>query len=75
MYSEDEAYHNPGDAKDALAKWFAARNAKDWRSRYDIWANSGFRFINDRTGHENDTTPYYGAFNTRFNPETDYAPI
>lgn len=75
LYTEDEAYNNPGEAKEALARWFAAKNAKDWRSRYDIWANSGFKFINDRTGHENDETPYYGAFSTRFDPTTDYAPI
>lgn len=47
--------------KKILTPWMEANNPiyNTWNQRYDIFANSGIRFVGDRTGQ---ATDYYGVF-------------
>lgn len=69
LYTEDEAMNPESESlRDTLAPFISAPR-DNYRAWYDQVANSGIRFIGDRTGQD---SSYYGAFATQYNPTTNY---
>lgn len=71
LYTREQILNNDPSLQNVFGSWMTAREAKDYRSWYDLANASGIRFVGDRISRGADSDDY-GIFNTQFNPNTYY---